>query len=329
MSADPVRAIADAVLYEGYLLWPYRRSALKNQQRFTFGSVYPGAFAKLNGDRSRIRMQCLLEGGPATRLEVTVRWLHLVERQPLRLFCGDWEKVDELRYGDVRYLAWEEATEREFTLELTVGELPDGVHMPVRVQAGGETETLGADAVVRRSWRELEGDLEVAAATVARGIVRLSVAFANHAEWTDGDRAEALGSTFLSTHVVARCRDGEFVSQTDPPPHLGAHAEVCVNDGVWPVLVGEPGARDTLLGSPIVLSDYPSVAPESPGDLFDGGEIDALLIHSIRGLTEAERDEMAASDPRTREILERSLALPGEQMRRLYGAVREMRRVES
>jgi hydrogenase maturation protease len=274
-------------------------------------------------------MQCLLEGGPATRLEVTIRCLHLVERQPLRLFCGGWEEVDELRYGDVRYLAWEEATEREFTLEHTVGELPEAVHMTVRVPAGRETETLGANALVRRSWRALEGDLELAAATVSPGVVRLSVAFANQAECTAGDRAEALGRTFLSTHLVARCRDGEFVSQTDPPPHLDAHAEVCVNDGVWPVLVGEPGARDTLLGSPIVLADYPSVAAESPGDLFDGGEIDALLIHSIRGLSDAEREEMAASDPRTREILERSLALPGEQMGRLYGAVREMRRVES
>jgi hypothetical protein len=40
VTADPVAAIARAVLYEGYVLWPYRRSALKNAQRFTFGSLY-------------------------------------------------------------------------------------------------------------------------------------------------------------------------------------------------------------------------------------------------------------------------------------------------
>ena len=44
--ADPIRAIADAVLYEGYVLWPYRRSALKNTQRWTFGGVYPRAHAE-------------------------------------------------------------------------------------------------------------------------------------------------------------------------------------------------------------------------------------------------------------------------------------------
>jgi hypothetical protein len=43
---DPVRAIADAVLYEGYVLWPYRRSALKNTHRWTFGGVYPRAHAE-------------------------------------------------------------------------------------------------------------------------------------------------------------------------------------------------------------------------------------------------------------------------------------------
>ena len=78
MNRDPVRAIAQAVLYEGYLLWPYRRSALKNQQRFTFGGVYPDAFAATSGDRSAIRMECLLEPTAAARVEVELRWLHLV-----------------------------------------------------------------------------------------------------------------------------------------------------------------------------------------------------------------------------------------------------------
>ncbi|HWF51352.1 MAG TPA: hypothetical protein VG294_12005 [Solirubrobacteraceae bacterium] len=138
----------------------------------------------------------------------------------------------------------------------------------------------------------------------------------------------ALRRTFLSTHFVARDRGAQFISQTDPPPSLTVAAAACRNDGVWPVLVGGPGSRETLLGSPIILGDYPSVAPESPGDLFDGGEIDALLIHSIRGLTNADQEEMRATDPRAREILERSLALEPEQMLRLYGAVREPRQVQ-
>ena len=75
------------------------------------------------------------------------------------------------------------------------------------------------------------------------------------------------------------------------------------------MLVGEEGARDTLLSSPIILEDYPRIAPESPGDLFDGGEIDQLLILNILSLTDEEKAEARASDPRVRELLERSEAL--------------------
>ena len=49
------------------------------------------------------------------------------------------------------------------------------------------------------------------------------------------------------------------------------------------MLVGEEGERDTMLSSPIILYDYPQIAPESPGSLFDGTEIDEIL--SLRILT--------------------------------------------
>jgi hypothetical protein len=66
------------------------------------------------------------------------------------------------------------------------------------------------------------------------------------------------------------------------------------------------------------------VAPESPGDLFDGGEIDQLLILNILALTDAEKDEMRATDPRVRELLERTESLSPEQLMRLNGTIREL-----
>ena len=42
---EMVEKVAEAVLYEGYLLYPYRRSAMKNQQRWTFGGVYPAQYS--------------------------------------------------------------------------------------------------------------------------------------------------------------------------------------------------------------------------------------------------------------------------------------------
>jgi hypothetical protein len=328
VSADPVRAIADAVLYEGYLLWPYRRSALKNQQRFTFGGVYPAAFAARSGDRSVVRMECLLEAPAAARTEVTLRCLHLVERQPMLLVAGEWCPVDELSSGAERWVAWQEATEREFSVELAIEELRDAFRVPVTVAAGEEAQYLDRGSVLMRSWEALDGVLELAATEIVPGVQRLAVTFANSARSAGAERDAALRHSFLSAHLVARCQGGAFVSCTDPPVHLHEEVAACRNEGVWPVLVGDESCRTTVLGSPIILSDHPRVAPESPGDTFDGGEIDALLIYSIRGLADAEREEMRATDPRTRAILERSLALAPEQIERLHGAVRELRRVE-
>ena len=109
------------------------------------------------------------------------------------------------------------------------------------------------------------------------------------------------------------------MSLTDPPERLRDAAASCRNEGLWPVLVGEPGERGTVLASPIILEDHPRIAPESPGDLFDGGEIDQLLILNILQLTDEEKAEARATDPRVREILDRSEALSPQELMRLHG----------
>jgi hypothetical protein len=78
-----------------------------------------------------------------------------------------------------------------------------------------------------------------------------------------------------------------------------------------------------VLASPIILDDHPRIAPESPGDLFDGGEIDQMLVLNILSLSDEEKAEMRDSDPRAREILERTEALSEAELMNLHGAVRE------
>ena len=155
-------------------------------------------------------------------------------------------------------------------------------------------------------------------------LFRVSVEVRNATPFDGGPRQRALARTFCSTHVLLHARHGSFVSLTDPPEPLRRAARACRNHGAWPVLVGEPGARTTVLCSPIILEDHPRIAPESPGDLFDGGEIDQLLILNILSLTDEEKAEMRATDPRAREILERTEALTPEQLMRLHGTIREL-----
>jgi hypothetical protein len=263
MSDDIVRQIADAVLYEGHMLFPYRLSALKNRQRWTFGGVYPAAYARMVGDRSRVHLECLVEGS-SPHVDIEIRFLQIVRR-------GDHDEAIERTAG--------------------VGTIEDG---PLRARVDARTEELRP------------------------GLHRVSATIENTSGWSGGDREEAMRYTLASAHVVARAADGAFLSPRES-------TEPLQNDGLWPVLVGEPGDRSTILASPIILDDYPRVAPESPGDFFDGGEIDQLLVLNILGMTDDEKREMRAGDPRAREVLERTEAMTPEQLLRLNGVLRDLR----
>lgn len=324
---DPVRAIADAVLYEGYVLWPYRRSALKNRKRWTLAGFYPRAYSETSGtnDPWFMQTQCLLLGNAGDALTVRVRFLQVVWRQALRRVRGDLEPVDELVSGGERHLSWEEAAEREIVLgPFGLYELELPKRAAVEIPAGSVIEELPEGALMR-TWRSLSGTLEASAEHLGGHVYRLTARLANETSWPGGTREEVLGRTFVSAHAVLEADGASFVSMTDPPAELREEAGGCENVKTWPVLVGEKGRRDTVLSSPIILYDHPEIAPESPGDLFDGTEIDRLLIMNVLSLTDEEKEEVRATDPRVREILERCESLSPEELMRLSGAIREFR----
>jgi hypothetical protein len=139
------------------------------------------------------------------------------------------------------------------------------------------------------------------------------------------ERDAALKQSFLSTHTILHVDGGEFISLTDPPETFAAAAQDCQNLHTWPVLVGEAGDKRYLLSSPIILPDYPQIAPESPGDLFDNTEVDQLLFLNILALTDEEKQEIRATDPKAREILERSESLTMDDFMNMHGAIRDFR----
>jgi hypothetical protein len=331
---DAAKKIAEAVLYEGYLLWPYRRSARKNQQRWTFGGVYPREYSVARGEDDPwiMQTQCLVSGDEGSTIEVKIRFLHVVERKVGKKFGEALQYVDELRIGGERYLAWDEAAEREVAAGRF--ELSELLASPEKVEidiAGGSTEEPLAEAAgevagaLVRSWRPLRGAVEVRAERLQEGTFRVTARITNTTPWSGEDRESTLRQTFVSTHTTLYVAAGEFVSLIDPPEELSAAAEGCENLKTWPVLVGEEGERSTMLSSPIILYDYPQIAPESPGDLFDGTEIDQMLILNVLNLTDEEKEEMRASDPRGREILERCESLSPEELMKLSGTFRDVR----
>jgi len=136
------------------------------------------------------------------------------------------------------------------------------------------------------------------------------------------ERDKILLSSMVSAHAILGVEDGEFISLLEPPAALAEVAAQCSNEGVWPVLAGD--GSTTVLSSPIILYDYPQIAPESAGSLFDSTEIDEILSLRILTLTDAEKREMRQSDDRARQILERTENMPDEQFAKLHGVLRGM-----
>jgi hypothetical protein len=155
-------------------------------------------------------------------------------------------------------------------------------------------------------------------------VLQLTVDVANTATWSDpeADRQLALRQSLIAAHTVIAVTDGEFISLLDPPEWAKPATQSCHNEHTWPVMVGEPGRRDVILSSPIILYDYPSIAPESPGELFDGLEIDEILTLRTMTLTDEEKAEARATDDKTRQLLDRIDSMPSEMLEKLHGAIR-------
>ena len=177
----------------------------------------------------------------------------------------------------------------------------------------------------------LTGRVELNAEAVAAGVYRVRVTILNQTPVEPERpslRDELLLRSLVSAHTILRVAGGEFVSLIDPPEALKPAAAACRNLGTWPVLAGEEGTRTTLLSSPIIVYDYPTVAPESPGDFFDGTEMDEMLSLRILTLSDAEKREMGASDERARQLLERTERLGQADLMRLHGVLRHIRALE-
>lgn len=212
---------------------------------------------------------------------------------------------------------------------------------PVRVSftfpATRETEPLRngdgkLGGVMTRRQQTVEGSIEVSAERLDERLFKITTRISNLTPMDAEDlkiRDEALMRSLVSTHTILAVRSGEFVSLLDPPEGLRNYATACENVGTYPVLVGEQGERDLMLSSPIILYDYPQIAEESAGDLFDSTEIDEILTLRILTLTDEEKREMREVDDRARRILERTETLPPEQLMKLHGAVRGLRPVRT
>lgn len=330
MNLEQIREIANAVLYEGYLLYPYRHSAIKNRQRWNFGVVYPRAYGERYGDTEpwTMRTQCLVTGDAATTIDVTVRFLHLLTRS--RISSGAGAVTETFTPAAWAPDAWEEGVERDVTVPApALGELerqPQCTDFAFLARRFTDKDEAGESLCEQEP---LIGSVTVEAERLAPGadVFRLSVRIENTTPVpanAQDDRQRILLRALVSAHTILHAANDAFVSLLDPPEALREAAMDCRNQGTYPVLIGDDGDRDSLLSSPIILYDYPKIAPESAGSLFDGTEIDEILTLRILALSDEEKAEMRGGDARAREVLERTESLSPEQLMKLHGVIRSL-----
>jgi len=327
VNLDAVRRIADAVLYEGYILYPYRASAQKNRSRWQFGVVMAPGYAAADPSESTFtQAECILEHSGQPVVQVLLRFLQVQRRS-----SEGPDGAGPLGAGPGAP-AWDEAVEREAGFTVSSAELlGPGCVREFAIPGGEDRQPLAGDGpgpagfAVRR--RE---PLAVAVSVLASPVpgpwraVRLRVRVENRtaADPAPAARADALPTALVAAHVILSVSGGEFISMTDPPLWAKSAVAGCENIGGWPVLADPRGGRQVMLSAPIILYDHPELAPESPGELYDGTEIDEILTLRTLALSEAEKLEARATDPRAAALIDRVESLDAQAMKRLHGTIR-------
>ncbi|MGO9286097.1 hypothetical protein [Mycobacterium sp.] len=325
MTADwgRARAVADAVLYEGYLLYPYRASSSRNRSRWQWGVLGPAGAAEAGiGEDDTIAAQFLVDGAQAINL--VVRFLQLQHRRAEReTGWRRFEPVSELITPSGSWLTWDEAVEHEESFgPFAFHESAQPWTLSLTAPAATEIEPVEGGRLVRER-REVSATLTVGVEPDG-ALDRVSVRIANTgAPATDKD--DAIARSLIGTHVIAEAIGGRFVSLLEPPAPAADAVSRCSRHRCFPVLAGAPGAGDLLLISPIILYDHPEVAEQSETALYDCTEIDEILTLRVMTMTDDEKAQARATDPLAAQIIDRCDAMSPEAMSRLHGALRDPR----
>ena len=290
----------------------------------------PGYAAVDPSETTTVQAECVFEQAGPAAVEVIVRFLQVQRRTATGV-------AQEPGVPS----AWDEAVEHEVPVLVDSGRLLNGGFVSQFQVPGGEEYAEHAGTQVMRRREQLTGTVSVHATALpgpwqaARLTVRVENTSpakpAGPAEPTEprepasARRDEALPTALVAAHMIITVFGGRFVSMTDPPEWAAADVSACENIGCWPVLADPDGGHQAMLASPIILPDHPELASESPGELYDGTEIDEILSLRTLALSDEEKRQARATDPRAAALIDRVEALDGPAFDRMHGTIRHPR----
>ncbi len=342
--------VANAVLYEGYVLYPYHATNGKNRGavRFQWGVLVPPAWLQVDPhERALMRTDLIVDPGAEPQIAVRLRFLQLQHRA-LEVADADapggFSRTGKLEVDERVWMEWDEAIEQDFDLGvIPLLPLAGATRtVPLSFPASQETEIVtdaseGPDAApagrIVRTTEPIEGQARVTAQWAdGPGVyLKVTIEVENATPWSDleAGREEVMRRSLIAVHTLAAMEDGGFCSLFDPPEGSTEAVAGCKSIGSYAVLVGAAGSTDLVLASPIILYDYPAIAPESDGDFHDGCEIDEILALRVLTLTDEEKAEARGTDPRARAIIDRCDNMEEGSWDKLHGTMRDIRTLDS
>ncbi len=222
--------------------------------------------------------------------------------------------------------SWDEAVQHELVIRVDAARLLDGHVTGIpdtrrRGTRGGPAPSVGGENLTA----SVSVRLTALPGPWGAGRLRVRVDNRSASAAVPRTRQDALPTALVAAHMIIGVLGGAFISMTDSPEWASAEVQACENIGCWPVLAGADGGRQVMLSTPIILYDHPELAPESPGDLYDGTEIDEILSLRTLALSDAEKQEARATDPRAAALIDRVEALGADDFKRMHGTIRSPR----
>lgn len=335
LSAESIlENLIHTLLYEGYALYPYHRSAIKNQKPVPFGVVFPKHYNTYNEHaHSNMQTQCIVYGSVDSLININVRFLHLKKIELFQVDENAFKPVFNLNVKDKCYQAGWQTIERKISAaDLQIAQLLrhkevisirfDKIFESKNIYV--ESDTIAAKQI--NSISEIKGEVIIEAAPVENmpNAFRFTIRIINTTPVENAEtitRDEVLSQSFLSTHIILQTTNGEFISHQSPGEKWEAAIAGCENINTWPILIDE--SNTTLLSSPIILYDYPQINPQSSGDLFDSTEIEEALLLHVNLLSDEEKKRIGQSDEKLQAMLNKVSAVTPEEFINFHSGLKD------
>jgi hypothetical protein len=157
------------------------------------------------------------------------------------------------------------------------------VRLPAQREVGALIRLSQSDGcVLPFKFGILQGSLAITVIQLQKQLFKLRAHIANRTPFDWGD--DVMPLSFMRTNTILSACGGQFVSLLEPPAQYAAAAAACRNMGTWPVLMGKEPERISMLSSPIVLSDYPRMAPSHPRPYVPDRRKDPASSHLVERL---------------------------------------------